>query len=815
MGEMGFTYGDKTIIPNETTFLLDGRLSDEQLLKNPYIFADVCKAFEAINANGGNITMYVAPYVYWIDDPDATDDVVCKEGFEVPFGIVVDCKALKIIGLSDNAYDAIIAGNRGQSHGSKGNYTMFYFRVNDLEFRDITFANYCSIDLVYPPMPQLNHEKRTSTITQAQIGMQKGDKLFAKNCNFVSRLNMMPVNGGKRCLYQNCHFESTDDALNGHAVYIDCDFEFYGNRPIYYTEESGPAFLNCTFKGLIIPESIERKQYFTKNSGPLTVMDSSYIRVSEEKADADLGIAWTKYPPASLKCYQSNVLYNDEPVIIAGEGAKETVCMDGKEVKRAYKINVDGNDIYNTYNLLCGDDDWDPLGVKELAQKANATKIPTLLSIEASATEMISGDDVIELNAKAFYYYAKECENADITFYIDKEDESYARLEPTNAGGCKLVGINEEDFAKEVIVHANTPQGLEAAVAIIVRPSLKEAPKFTKEPEILVQNGKASLLYEADFEGYEDHSLISWYRCKDAVGSGAIEVALTRHDKPLKEYELSKEDVGYYLMASIQTKHIRSREIAPVISIYNTPISLDMVNKAYEIDEDFENMPLTNRTEAIPGFFSLDQHRPVDTLEYAKWGIDENDTAFKYGATGNGSIGEGLYQAVQGARLRYTPVEGEYKDMSLRILADPAKTAGQGFGTAGQYMDICIKYDADTDSGYGLRILRSGEAANGVKLMLIEQKAGEVKFLTDGRLSSCYHTGLEIIVKLKGNVLSAYAKSSTINPDEAKYEAVVSIATELEAVNNFGGILIQHTGTPGIGGWQNTTMLHNLEIKWE
>ena len=34
-------------------------------------------------------------------------------------------------------------------------------------------------------------------------------------------------------------------------------------------------------------------------------------------------------------------------------------------------------------------------------------------------------------------------------------------------------------------------------------------------------------------------------------------------------------------------------------------------------------------------------------------------------------------------------------------------------------------------------------------------------------------------------------------------------------MNSFGGVAIQHTGTVGSGGWQNTTMLHNLNVTWE
>ena len=63
-------------------------------------------------------------------------------------------------------------------------------------------------------MSELNQAKRTDTITQAQLADMSGDKMFADNCNFISRLNLVPISGASRNLYNNCHFESTDDALN-------------------------------------------------------------------------------------------------------------------------------------------------------------------------------------------------------------------------------------------------------------------------------------------------------------------------------------------------------------------------------------------------------------------------------------------------------------------------------------------------------------------------------------------------------------------------------------------------------------------------
>jgi hypothetical protein len=46
--------------------------------------------------------------------------------------------------------------------------------------------------------------------------------------------------------YENCHFECTDDAINGNTVYLNCDFDFYGGKPAGGL--NGSVFLNCDFE---------------------------------------------------------------------------------------------------------------------------------------------------------------------------------------------------------------------------------------------------------------------------------------------------------------------------------------------------------------------------------------------------------------------------------------------------------------------------------------------------------------------------------------------------------------------------------------
>jgi hypothetical protein len=69
-----------------------------------------------------------------------------------------------------------------------------------------------------------------------------GDKMFADNCNFIRRLNLDPLGGALQSLYNNCHFESAYYAINGDAVFVGCDFDFYGNRPLSSSYNTGATF---------------------------------------------------------------------------------------------------------------------------------------------------------------------------------------------------------------------------------------------------------------------------------------------------------------------------------------------------------------------------------------------------------------------------------------------------------------------------------------------------------------------------------------------------------------------------------------------
>lgn len=811
-------YQGETIQLSETAIYVDGSLSDELAAQYPYVYNDITKALSADALKNGTadnpMTVYVAPYVYWIDDPAATDTVQKTEGYSVPYGMVVNSDYLTIKGLTGNPDNVVLAGNRGQSHASNGNYTMFRFNCSGaLTVKNITIGNYCSVDLDYPLMSELNQAKRTDTITQAQLADMSGDKMFADNCNFISRLNLVPISGASRNLYNNCHFESTDDALNGNAVYVGCDFDFYGNRPLYSSYNTGSTFLGCTFNCKILNVEAEPTQFFTKEGGTITAVDCVY----NSNLSVPITMGWTKFPSDSLKCYQSNIIHNGKNITIGGEGAKETVDMTGKSVLNAYKVVSGGKTYYNTYNLLKGTDDWDPLGVKDVIAAAGQEAVATQLTIKSDVSEIESGKETASVGGTVNYFYGTNDTTQKITYSVSDEDKAYVKLTDNGDGTCKVEGTNNDDAAKKVIINASTESGLEAAVGITVKPSKLDAPEYIKTP-VITNDGQGSLKvdYSLDLGSREDMSAISWYRCTDAEGSNKVLVAVTRNDSPEYTYKLTAGDVGYYIMAKVESKNIRSDYGTPVNTVYDKAIGVKDV-RSKNLSTDFSNFPNTKQSEIKAGFWTVDYNRPADTESFGKWQGADTEEPWVYGVTGNGCVGAGLYQGTQGSRLMYTPVEGTYGDMSLKLVVDPAKTAGQGFGSAGQYMDVLLKFDTSTLTGYGLRIIRTKASSNVVTFVLVKYDNGAVTEISDEVIASCYVTGCTISLKTEGNKLTAHVETPTeqLADQAAKgYPHVVDLTADI-AANSFGGVAIQHTGTTGTGGWQNTTMLHNLDITWE
>lgn len=316
-----------------------------------------------------------------------------------------------------------------------------------------------------------------------------------------------------------------------------------------------------------------------------------------------------------------------------------------------------------------------------------------------------------------------------------------------------------------------------------------------------------------DLNGRKDESLITWYRCTDRNGTNRLPVSVSRLNEPEYSYTLVKEDVGYYLMAVIAPKHLRCLPGEERIVVSNSPIKKGQVNITHIFETDFQNFPCKNQPQLLPGFWTIGGYKPLDTAEY-DWQVVPDKDYWIYGPGMNGSHGTGLLQDQKGARLLYTPLDGSYGDMAITLNVDASKTAGQGFGSAtGQYLDLYIKFDTRTLTGYALRIIRTTKYSNAVDFILMKYENGVAEAISQPVSSTCYRTDCTITLTAKGGKLTAHASTTTPLPAPVT-DPNLKLSVDLEAdiaSNTFGGTGIQHTGSCG----ESTTMLHYMKVEWE
>jgi len=702
---------------------------------------------EAAAHLGDSATVYFRPGVYWIDDPDDPAIREGKDGRE-PFGMVVRCKHLRLIGLGDTPHDVVLASQRGQTQGAIGNFTMFDFWCHKLKVVNMTLGNYCNVDLVYPRNSRLNRQKRSAAITQAHVGYVHGDSLVAERVRFVSRLNLNPLNGANCSYYEDCHFECTDDALNGTAVYRHCDFDLYGQKPFWSTFGKGAMFIDCDFN----VKGENREMYFCKQGGPVTVIDCRYHAPSDS-----IYIGWAPYPQPWLRCYQQNFTFN-------GHG---------------YQIGI--RQPQNTIVL--------PDTVHLFSQGA------PYLNISRHEAELRTGEAPLAL----------ACSDSEpVKWRVTNYYEPYVSLTPIGKDSVLVTPTNPGGKTVCFCVMASTPDGREAACHLTVHPRLLPAPSFLQKPTLRLEKEVVRLCYDLDLQDRYDESTVIWLRDDIPVSVGKANPLAMNYP----EYKLSDADNGHRLSALIIPK-LHGSLTGDTIRV-DAPKVIKHQKKSKYLDTDFHDIPCQWQSQVLPGYWTVDGHKPADTAEFP-WTFDRSKPMWEYGEGFNGAVGMGLLQAQRGARLMYTPVEERCGDMSLTLQVDPTKTAGQGFGSAtGQYMDVCLKFDTRTLTGYGLRIIRTVKHAKAVDFLLVHYDQGKVTPLTAPVTATCYRTGCVISLQQTGRRLVAHVESATPQPAGSSLPHTVDLQADV-VPNHHGGIHIQHTGSCG----ESTTMLHQLHVTWD
>lgn len=299
-----FRFRGKTIKTNHRCLLVDQNGSGDR-----YVFKTVQEALrQAEKANGTDrktTCIYIKPSVYWLDNPDDTEIRRPKDGETTPYAVEVTMSKVRLVGLSDNAEDVVLACNRGQTQGADGNFTMLHITGNDIEAENITFGNYCNVDLIYKRDTTKNRTKRKDAIVQAQIAICQGENYHLKNCRFISRLNLCPFVGARNTRFDDCYFECTDDALCGNGYYNRCRFTLFSSKPFYTTDaEGGATFVDCC-----LHSKTQGTQYLTKVSGPVTMNNCRWT-----SDDPKLKIEWCKRPDPRHLCVMTGCTLNGKPL---------------------------------------------------------------------------------------------------------------------------------------------------------------------------------------------------------------------------------------------------------------------------------------------------------------------------------------------------------------------------------------------------------------------------------------------------------------------------------------------------------------------
>ena len=782
-------------------------LLSHDAMPSEYTYNDAVKAIEAINGSGvSNVTLLVAPSVYWLDNPD--DPAIRRNptnSGSVPYAVEVSCDTLSIIGLADNPEDVVFAVNRGQTQGALGNYTMMHFAGKSLRVENMTMGNYCNVDLEYPRNPSLSRARRRDAIVQAQVGIcSDTDRLYARNCRFISRLNLCPLVGARRTLYENCYFECTDDALSGSAVYLGCRFTFHSGKPFYSTAATGAVFLDCDIHTLV-----SGTQYLTKMPGMVTMIDTRFT------SEHPVTLKWTR-DASPVRCYQSDVTLNGEPVIIDADRRELSSIITDSPLLDAYKVYYDDATIYNTPNLLGGNDGWDPTGLRDKVQRiARETStqllgLPVLLRLTPSTRELAPEGDTLTVNTSLRLWgdYEADVRPGTLTW---SAPSTLTLLSATD----RLTALSANTYPKEMacLVSATSPSGLAGATSVDIAPYLREAPGFVTSPAISSVKSTLQLDYTLPADG-EDDSYIIWYRSTQPDMSDSIAV---RHGRGLsaRTYPLSPADKNYYLSATVMPKLDDTRAGKPVTIRFEKPVSSGMIGllqlRERELKTSFAEIPIRRGEAGKPGFWNFDTYKPADTATH-DW-VADADRSWYYGRGADAATGMGLVQAVRGARLSYTPSRGDCRSMSVNIIAEPAKGPGQGFGSAtGQYMDICVKFDPVTLTGYALRIERTPDYDKAVTMTLVKYTDGRVTPISEPVPTSCYRTPCHISLDINDNKLTVTAKTDApaVTPSSADIKPYVMLTAPVEQSRN-SSLMIQHTGSTGA----SATLLRDLNISWK
>ena len=737
-------------------------------------------ALEKVNQASGAVRLVVEPGVYWIDDPDDPTDRVMPD-HSTPFGFTIRCDSLTIVGTDPNPVNTVFASNRGQTRGAIGNFTMFHFLGHSLTVENITFGNYCNVDLDYPRTPALNRTKRAAAIVQAQLGICSGtDRVLARNCRFISRLNLCPFTGGRRSLFENCYFECTDDALAGSAVYLNSKFRFYSTKPFYSTSATGAVFLNCDIELLG-----GAPQYLSKAPGAAVLIDTRFTTPDGQPRD----IRWYR-DDAPKPCYYSNVTLNGQPYAMDASRPWLSVDITELPLLKAFKVGSE----YNLANLMAGDDGWDPTG--------STAKIPeSCIGLPVAA--------IYSPNSQTISVFTSTLPAAPTlmrwgSYPVEATEEFEATLSPRVKSGKARPVISTQVQPEEKLLATNYPSGLRGLCFLTVEPLLAKFSGFASEPKLTVKDGTVAQIDYKLATDAKDRSEAIWYRAEKADLSDAVAIGKQAASVPFKA---RPAESGCYLFAEMLPMTY-GEEDGEKLRTEAVKLGAISGEEEKELSTDFSNVHVAHQPQLKPGTWTFDAFKPADT-EPHRW-EPQPENAWYYGLGTDGATGVGLVQATKGARAFYVPARSGCEAMTATLSLEPCKPAGQGFGSAtAQYLDIYVGFDPATMNGYALRIQRTVDYDRAVVFSLLKYENGVPSVISEPQASTCFRTPCKVDISVADGVLTAKASTgAVVDPQPGTLESVDLSAPVTAPISTAFGL--QHTGSTGA----SATLISSVALSW-
>jgi hypothetical protein len=370
------------------------------------------------------------------------------------------------------------------------------------------------------------------------------------------------------------------------------------------------------------------------------------------------------------------------------------------------------------------------------------------------------------------------------------------------------------------------------------------APDFVGAPTIVPPvDGKIAIDYKLNLpdQALTDQSVITWYRLDNNNWDSPTTVSVSRLNVPEKFYKLEPIDAGKYIGVEIKPKHDVSSAGEAVKIIYNTQITSGNIKMPFEIHTDYRNLPIEYSTSIKPGYWTIQNASPTAN-QLTDWrksgyklGSEAMIAAFAPSTTVSGweftnagldgaastedVVKYGLYMTKKGAHIFYTPVtSSDY--MKIKMNLNPEKMAGQGFGSAGQYLDILIKFDIQLQRGFALRMLRISQGGKSVMFYLVEYKEdGTVVPICDPVWSSAMISDCLITLTADNSTgkLIAHVESTTPQSASAITEwtdhpsqKVVDMQADMTP-NSYGGFGIFDIGSESA---KNRHLFRSLDVVW-